>query len=120
MSPSAVALRSRRFSTVSVKTGKRFYEFGDFRLDISERLLLRGETPVRLPPEVFDTLRVLVQNSGRLLEKEDLLRRVWPDTFVEENNLNKSISLLRKTFGERLADRCYIETVPKVGYRLSP
>ena len=90
MWPSAVAWRSRCFGTVSVKTGKHLYEFGDFRLDITERLFFRGEAPVRLPPKVFDTLRILVENSGRLLEKDELLRRVWPDTFVEENSLNKA------------------------------
>jgi DNA-binding winged helix-turn-helix (wHTH) protein/TolB-like protein len=117
MSAPAVAWRLRRFSSAEVKTGKHLYEFGDFRLDVAGRLLLHGETPLRLPPKVFDTLRILVENSGHVLEKEELLRRVWPDTFVEENSLNKSISLLRKRFGERLADPCFIETVPKVGYR---
>jgi DNA-binding winged helix-turn-helix (wHTH) protein/TolB-like protein len=117
MSAPAVAWRLRRFSSVEVKTGNHLYEFGDFRLDVAGRLLLHGQTPLRLPPKVFETLRILVENSGHVLEKEELLRRVWPDTFVEENSLNKSISLLRKTFGEHVADPCFIETVPKVGYR---
>lgn len=87
--------------------------FGPFRLDSAERLLWRDDEPLTLPPKVFDILLVLVENSGRLLTKEQLMRAIWPDTFVEENNLAVNISALRKLFG---TDH-YIETVPKAGYR---
>ena len=117
MAVAAVAQQSRRSNSDAVRPGKHFYEFGGFCLDTGERLLLRGENPLRMPPKVFDTLRILVENSGHVLEKEELLRQVWPDTFVEENNLNKSISALRKILGRSINGRSYIETVPKLGYR---
>lgn len=93
------------------------YEFGPFRLDLSEQLLLRDGHPVPLTPKIFDVLRVLVQNGGHLVEKERLLREVWPDSFVEEGALNRSVSVLRKALGESLSEQKYIETVPKRGYR---
>ena len=66
------------------KQPKHFYEFGPFRLDVAERLLLRDGAPVALTPKAFDTLLVLVENSGHLLDKDDLMKQVWPETFVEE------------------------------------
>src|SRR5688572_8383170 len=93
------------------------YEFGPFRLDTSEHSLLRDGQVVPLEPRVFDLLRVLVQNDGRLLQKEELLKEVWPETFVEEGNLNRNISILRKALGEDSSGKPYIETVPKRGYR---
>ena len=96
---------------------RRIYEFGPFHLDANERLLLRDGQPLALMPKAFDTLLLLVENSGRLLEKEELMRSVWPDTVVEENSLNRSISILRKTLGESSGQAKYIETVPKHGYR---
>ncbi len=102
---------------MSVKT-KRVYEFGPFRLDGSQKLLFERGEPVPLPPKVLDTLLVLVENGGQLVEKDELIKRVWPDTFVEENNLNKNISALRKALGEGHGESAkYIETVPKRGYR---
>lgn len=98
------------------RQSKRFYEFGPFRLDPEERLLLRKQEIVPLTPKAFDTLVALVENSGRLLEKDDLLRTVWPDTFVDENTLTSNISTLRKALGQSNGDQ-YIETVPKRGYR---
>jgi len=77
---------------------KRFYEFGPFRLDVTERLLLCDGAMVALTPKAFDTLLILIENSGRLVEKEDLMKRLWPDTFVEEANLAHHVSVLRKTF----------------------
>ena len=94
---------------------KPCYEFGPFRLDVSEHVLLRQGHPVPLTPKVFEVLRVLVQNSGRLVEKEELLKEIWPDSFVEEANLNRSVSVLRKALGEDPSR--YIQTVPKRGYR---
>jgi Tol biopolymer transport system component/DNA-binding winged helix-turn-helix (wHTH) protein len=93
------------------------YEFGPFRLDISEHVLFRDGRPVPLTPKVFDVLCVLVQNHGHLVEKERLLKEVWPDAFVEEGALNRSVSLLRKALGDSPAGQEYIETAPKRGYR---
>jgi TolB-like protein/DNA-binding winged helix-turn-helix (wHTH) protein/Tfp pilus assembly protein PilF len=96
---------------------KRFYEFGTFRLDPSARVLLRAGEVAPLAPKVVDTLVVLVEKAGRLVEKDALMRAVWPDTFVEENNLTHNISVLRKTLGNDPGGRLYIETIPKRGYR---
>ncbi len=94
------------------------YEFGPYRIDTGERLLHRGDELISLPPKVAGTLLVLVQSAGRMVDKSDLMKAVWPDTFVEEGALTRNISLLRKTFedtGDRAA--AYIETIPKRGYR---
>ena len=93
------------------------YEFGPFRLDSAERRLLREGEPVPLSPKVFDLLIVLVRRPGQILEKEELLRAVWPDTIVEENNLSVNISALRKALGEGPNEHTYIETLPRRGYR---
>ena len=93
------------------------YEFGPFRLDAAERLLFRDGSTVPLTPRVFDILLVLVENRGHLLSKEELLRRVWGDNFVEESNLTRNISTLRKALGETTDNHPYIETVPWRGYR---
>lgn len=93
------------------------YEFGPFHLNAGERLLLRDGQPVPLTPKAFDTLLLLVENSGRLIDKDELMGSVWPDTVVEENNLNRSIYVLRKALGESSGTAKYIETVPKHGYR---
>jgi pimeloyl-ACP methyl ester carboxylesterase/DNA-binding winged helix-turn-helix (wHTH) protein len=95
------------------------YQFGPFCLDIRERRLLRGCEVVPLRLKVFDTLRVLVENAGRLVTKQELLDTVWPETTVEENNLNHNVSVLRKALGERATGQQYIETVPRVGYRFA-
>jgi Tol biopolymer transport system component/DNA-binding winged helix-turn-helix (wHTH) protein len=92
------------------------YEFGPFRLDLSEHQLLRDGVPVPLTPKTFELLRVLVQHAGHLVQKDTLLQEVWPDNFVEEGALNRSISVIRKLLGESIG-REYIETVPKRGYR---
>ena len=96
---------------------KAIFEFGPFRLNPAERLLLRHQVQVRLPPKAFDALVVLVENRGHLLEKDELLRKVWPDTFVEESNLAQHISVLRKTLQDGEDGSRYIETVPTRGYR---
>jgi DNA-binding winged helix-turn-helix (wHTH) protein/pimeloyl-ACP methyl ester carboxylesterase/class 3 adenylate cyclase len=96
---------------------KRLYQFGRFKLNKAERLLLCDATPVPLTPKVFDTLVVLVENSGHVISKEELIQRVWPDSFVEENNLAQNISILRKALGEGASGLKFIETVPKRGYR---
>ena len=78
------------------------YEFGSFRLEVRERRLLRDGRPVPLTTKVFDTLRVLVEHAGRLLTKDELMRSIWPDSVVEENNLNHNISVLRRAVGEQI------------------
>jgi pimeloyl-ACP methyl ester carboxylesterase/DNA-binding winged helix-turn-helix (wHTH) protein len=93
------------------------YQFADFELDVPERRLLHDGTEVDLAPKVFDTLRLLVENAGHLMTKEELLRQLWPDIAVEENNLNKNISVLRKVLGQSASSESYIETVPRAGYR---
>jgi len=93
------------------------YEFGAFRLDAVERLLLREGEAVPLTSKAFDVLLALVEQPGHLLEKETLLKTVWPDTIVEENNLADNISRLRKALGEGEHGQKFIETVPKRGYR---
>src|SRR5262245_17450303 len=95
------------------RTKHRIWEFGPFRLDETERLLLRAGEPVGLTPKVFDTLFALLERSGRLAEKAELMARLWPDTFVDEGALTRNISDLRKALGEEK----YIETIPKRGYR---
>ncbi len=103
---------------MSSKPAKHLYGFGPFIVDAAEGLLLRDGQPIPLTPKAFETLIALVENSGHVLGKEELMRRVWPDSFVEENNLSQNISILRKALGEGAAGRQkYIETVPKRGYR---
>jgi adenylate cyclase len=95
------------------------YRFGPFELDGAEYRLLRNGVEVPLQLKAFETLCILVERAGRLLTKDDLLRQLWPGTIVEENNLNKNISMLRKALGECAAGHSYIETVPRVGYRFA-
>ncbi|HEY8224270.1 MAG TPA: transcriptional regulator, partial [Pyrinomonadaceae bacterium] len=92
------------------------YEFGPFQINTRERILLREGKRISLKPKVYETLIVLIRNSGRVLEKEEIMKQVWPDTFVEENNLTGNIFALRRAFGEH----DYIETVPRRGYRFTP
>ena len=96
---------------------KHSYEFGPFRLIPSERQLFRDEQLVSLKPKSFDLLVVLVENQGRLIEKEELMKRIWPESFVEEANLSVNISALRRALGEGPEDHQYVETVPRHGYR---
>ena len=93
------------------------YEFGRFRLKATERVLLREDDLVPLTPKVFDILLTLVENQGQVVEKDDLMKRVWPNTFVEEGNLTQNVSLLRKALGESSGGAQFIETVPRRGYR---
>jgi DNA-binding winged helix-turn-helix (wHTH) protein/TolB-like protein/Flp pilus assembly protein TadD len=99
------------------KPAQHFYEFGPFRLDASRRRLLRAGEVVPLTPKAFDTLLALVEQSGRVVEKDDLMERVWPGVAVEENNLTQNVSALRKALGERREQPQYIATVPGLGYR---
>src|SRR5215472_4833295 len=99
-------------------SGKHLYDFGPFRLDLSERMLLRDGAYVSLTPKAFETLVVLIERHGRIVEKEELLKQIWPDTFVEEGTLVKNVSMLRKALGEA-EGRHYIDTFPKRGYRFA-
>jgi DNA-binding winged helix-turn-helix (wHTH) protein/TolB-like protein/Flp pilus assembly protein TadD len=94
------------------------YEFGEFRLDAARRLLLRrdDDRPVKLTSKAFDTLLYMVRHCGVVIEKDELMRAVWPDTIVEENNLNQNISALRRALGERQGENRYIATVPGRGF----
>ena len=96
---------------------KHFYEFGPFRLDPLKRRLMRDGEPIRLTPKAIELLLVLVEASGRTVEKDELLEKVWAGTIVEENNLNQNITALRKSLGDSRQDSQYIATVPGVGYR---
>src|SRR5689334_10726413 len=97
----------------------RLYEFGEFRLDPPERVLERRGRRIPLSPRAFDTLVVLVESSGHVLTKDELIGKIWPDTFVEENNLTQQISALRRALGASVdsAGKEYIETIPRLGYR---
>jgi DNA-binding winged helix-turn-helix (wHTH) protein len=97
------------------RSAGHFYDFSNFHLDANDRLLLRDGEVVQLTPKAFEILLVLVRNNGHLMTKEELLNSVWPDDFVEESNLARNISTLRKALG----DRHLIETVPRRGYRFA-
>jgi Tol biopolymer transport system component/DNA-binding winged helix-turn-helix (wHTH) protein len=99
------------------KQFNHLYEFEPYRLEVQERRLTRAGQAVPLSPKLFDALLLLVENHGRLLEKDELLKTLWPDSFVEESNLTHYISQLRKTLGPDAQGNPYIETVPKRGYR---
>ncbi len=93
------------------------YHFGPYRLDASQRVLLRDGQPVSLTLKAFDTLIALVQKQGQVVEKDDLMRQVWPDACVEDSNLTQNIFTLRRVLGEAAEGLKYIETVPRRGYR---
>src|SRR5688572_21378815 len=96
----------------------RVYRFGPFVLDVADRSLKRQGAPISLTPKTFDLLVALVENAGRLVEKDALLRSVWPDVAVEEGNLTKGVFSLRQLLEEG-GEAKYIETVPKRGYRFA-
>jgi DNA-binding winged helix-turn-helix (wHTH) protein len=98
---------------------QRLYEFDLFRVDVSRRLLLRQGEAIPLTPKAFDILLILVQNRDRVVEKDELMKLVWPDTAVEENNLTRNISSLRRALGERPEEHRYIVTIPGRGYRFA-
>src|SRR6266478_9773185 len=96
---------------------EHFYRFVDFTVDADQKVLLFQEKPRPLTPKVFDTLLILVENSGRLVKKEELMNRLWPDSFVEDANLTFNIQQLRKSLGDNARKPQFIETVPRRGYR---
>jgi eukaryotic-like serine/threonine-protein kinase len=99
--------------------GRELYEFGPFRVDPEKETLLRAGEPVPLTPKTFQILLVLVRHSKEVVTKDDLMKTVWPDTFVEEANLSRNIFMLRKALGESPQDHRYVVTVPGRGYRLA-
>ena len=98
---------------------KYFYRFGPFDLDAEQRLVRRNNTKIALPPKAFDLLLYMVRNPLRLLTKEELLKAVWPDSFVEEGNLSQNIFLLRKALTPEKDDFRYIVTIPGRGYQFA-
>lgn len=103
-------------SPLPQRAEKQVYEFDGFRVDPSRRRLLKAGEQVALTPKAFSILVILLENRGVVMEKEDLIQRVWPDTFVTEANLTQNISSLRKALGERANDHRYVVTVPGRGY----
>jgi Tol biopolymer transport system component/DNA-binding winged helix-turn-helix (wHTH) protein len=97
----------------------RFYDFGPFRVDVVNRLLLRDDEIVPLTAKVFDVLLVFVSSSGRMLFKDDLMKQIWPESFVEEGNLTRNVSTLRKALGESPKEHQYILTIPGRGYQFA-
>src|SRR5215472_4875653 len=93
------------------------YRFGSFRLDVRERQLVCDRRVIPLRGKVFDTLCVLVHHAGRLLHKDELMKAIWPDSVVEENNLEHNLCVLRKVLGQNDGGQKLIETVPRQGYR---
>lgn len=96
---------------------EQIYKFGKFTVDAAERLLFDGKQTISLTPKAFDTLLLLIENGGHVLSKEEIMEKVWADSFVEENNLAQNISALRRALGEGVDGAKYIETVSKRGYR---
>jgi len=97
----------------------KLYEFGVFRLDVSARVLWRGEEMIVLPSKVFDTLWMLVKEEGRVVSKSELMEAIWTDAFVEESNVSQNIYTLRRTLGVDEQGRQFIETIPRRGYRFA-
>src|SRR5437773_11776708 len=95
------------------KRSRLIYEFGPYRLDLGECRLLRRGQEITLRPKLFDLLAILIEHHGQMLEKDDLIHSLWPDTEVEDSNLTVSINALRRALG----DDIYIETVSRRGYR---
>ena len=98
---------------------RELYEFGPFQVDAEKETLLRAGEPVALTPKTFQVLLVLVRNSQEIVTKDNLLKAVWPDTFVEEANLSRTVFMLRKALGESPQDHKYVLTIPGKGYRLA-
>lgn len=100
-------------------TDKHVYAFGEFQLDAEQKILLRDGERIPLHPKTFATLLALLESSGAVITKDELLEKVWPGTFVEESSLTKNISILRKALNNGHDHSGYIETIPTVGYRFA-
>src|SRR5262245_46296627 len=99
------------------RRARRFYEFGDYCIDLKDRELKRNGEPIPLTLKGFDLLLTLIENRGRIIEKDALLDAVWPDSFIAQNNLVQQISILRRALGDSRDAPHYIETISKRGYR---
>src|SRR6202012_3852042 len=106
-------------SSTADQSGNDRYEFGPFRIDAQREVVLRDGELVPLTPKTFKILLVLVRHNQEVVTKEDLMKAVWPDTFVVEANLSRNIFMLRKALGDSPQDHLYIVTVPGRGYRLA-
>jgi DNA-binding winged helix-turn-helix (wHTH) protein len=95
------------------------YEFGDFRLDADHLMLSRGNRELPLAPKAVETLLALVERSGEIVRKEELIERIWPDSFVDESNLFLYLSVLRKTLGQQDNGKPFLETFRRRGYRFN-
>src|SRR5262245_24437811 len=100
-----------------MRTERTIYEFDDFRVDTGQFFLIKAGQTIPITPTVFRILLVLLEHAGQMVTKEDLMKSVWPDCFVEAGNLNRNVSTLRKALDEKPSDHRYIETLPKTGYR---
>jgi TolB-like protein/DNA-binding winged helix-turn-helix (wHTH) protein/Tfp pilus assembly protein PilF len=99
------------------RSAPKFFDFGPYRVDVAKGVLLRDGEPVPLPPKAFETLLRLLQETGQVVTKAELMAAVWPDTFVEENNLNQCVSIVRRVLGDSPAGTPRVETIPRRGYR---
>jgi len=99
------------------KAVKHFYEFGPFRLDLEERLLSSPEGDIPLAFKIFETLVLLIENKGRIVRKEEMMKKLWPDRYVEESNVSQNVFMLRKILGDNSGNDQYIENIPRRGYR---
>ena len=95
----------------------RFYEFANFRIDVAKHRLLKDGEPLPVTPKAVEILLLLAQNSGRIVEKDELMAAIWPDTVVEESNLTQTVYVLRKILGQDASGEKFIQTIPKRGYR---
>ena len=98
---------------------KHLYEFGPFRLDPQRRLLTRGTDPIPLTPKVIETLVALIENRDRVVSKDDLMKMLWPNSFVEESNLSQNVFVLRRALGDSSQEKRYIVNVPGRGYQFT-
>src|SRR5215472_17036331 len=100
-------------------SSKVLYEFGPFRVDPDKQMLFRDGAPVPVTPKTFETLLILVRHRREVVSKDDLMKELWPDSFVEEANLSQNIFMLRKALGDSPEERRYIVTLPGKGYRFA-
>src|SRR5437879_1473638 len=114
---SALSKSAQKFSKRA--ENQEFYEFGPFRVDERRGVLLKDGQPIPLTPKAFELLLLLIRGGGDTAEKSELMRRLWPDSFVEEGNLTQTVFVLRKALGDDSQDPRYIVTVPRRGYRLA-
>src|SRR5262245_3603078 len=110
-------LSSRMVKRAVTNGARRFYEFGAFRLDPNRHRLVCGDEVVAISPKAIQTLILLVENRGKLLERETLMDALWPDVIVEDANLTVAVSQLRKALNQNGDSAEFIETIPRVGYR---